>query len=140
MTEPTLASQFFGLVTIITCLFIALLLIANSEQKARAKKKAQEEHDRMIIEVYQQGRNQFNNIARMNIRNCDRKFTFDEQPLETLDDRDLTADELKIELQRSKQMVAISGQILQAGQLALDAEKFKDKVGEVNAPIALLEG
>lgn len=54
--------------------------------------------------------------------------------LETLDDRDLTADELKIELQRSKQMVAISGQILQAGQLALDAEKFKDKVGEVNAP------
>lgn len=29
--------------------------------------------------------------------------------LETLDDRDLTADELKIELQRSKQMVAISG-------------------------------
>ena len=55
--------------------------------------------------------------------------------LETLDDRDLTADELKIELQRSKQMVAISGQILQAGQLALDAEKFKDKVGEVNAPI-----
>lgn len=60
--------------------------------------------------------------------------------LETLDDRDLTADELKVELQRSKQMVAISGQILQAGQLALDAEKFKDKVGEVNAPIALLEG
>ena len=54
--------------------------------------------------------------------------------LETLDDRDLTADELKVELQRSKQMVAISG------QLALDAEKFKDKVGEVNAPIALLEG
>lgn len=60
--------------------------------------------------------------------------------LETLDDRDLTADELKTELQRSKQMVAISGKILQAGQLALDAEKFKDKVGEDNAPIALLEG
>ena len=33
--------------------------------------------------------------------------------LETLDDRDLTADELKTELQRSKQMVAISSQILQ---------------------------
>ena len=30
--------------------------------------------------------------------------------LEALDDRDLTADELKTELQRSKQMVAISGQ------------------------------
>lgn len=79
MTEPNLASQFLGLITIITCLFIILLLIASSEQKARAKKKAQEEHDRMVIDVYQQGRNQFNNIARENIRNCDRKFTFDTQ-------------------------------------------------------------
>jgi hypothetical protein len=79
MTEPTLASQFLGIATIITCLFIILLLIANSEQKAKAKKKAQEEHDRMVIEVYQQGRNQFNNIARENIRNCDRQFTFDTQ-------------------------------------------------------------
>lgn len=79
MAEPTIASQFLGLVTIITCLFIILLLIASSEQKAKAKKKAQEEHDRMVIEVYQQGRNQFNNIARQNIRNCDRKFTFDTQ-------------------------------------------------------------
>lgn len=59
--------------------------------------------------------------------------------LETLDDRDLTEEELKVELQRSKQMVAISGQILQAGQLSLEAEKFKDKVGDNNAPIALLE-
>lgn len=82
MTEPTIASQFLGIATIITCLFIALLLIASSEQKAKAKKKAQEERDRMIIEVYQEGRNQFNNIARMNIRNCDRKFTYDtEKPV-----------------------------------------------------------
>ena len=79
MTEPTLASQFLGIATIMILLFIALLLIANSEQKAKAKKKAQEEHDKMVIEVYQQGRNQFNNIARQNIRNCDRKFTFDTQ-------------------------------------------------------------
>lgn len=84
MTEPTLASQFLGIATIITCLFIILLLIASSEQKAKAKKKAQEEHDRMIIEVYQQGRNQFNNIARMNIRNCDRKFTYDTEKPEGL--------------------------------------------------------
>ncbi len=84
MTEPTLASQFLGIATIITCLFIILLLIANSEQKAKAKKKAQEEHDRMVIEVYQQGRNQFNNIARMNIRNCDRKFTYDTEKPEGL--------------------------------------------------------
>ena len=84
MTEPTLASQFLGIATIITCLFIILLLIASSEQKAKAKKKAQEEHDKMVIEVYQQGRNQFNNIARQNIRNCDRKFTFDTQKPEGL--------------------------------------------------------
>lgn len=84
MTEPTLASQFLGIATIITCLFIILLLIASSEQKAKAKKKAQEEHDRMIIDVYQQGRNQFNNIARMNIRNCDRKFTYDSEKPEGL--------------------------------------------------------
>lgn len=84
MTEPTLASQFLGIATIMILLFIALLLIANSEQKAKAKKKAQEEHDRMIIDVYQQGRNQFNNIARMNIRNCDRQFTYDTQKPEGL--------------------------------------------------------
>ena len=79
MTEPTLASQFFGIATIITCLFIVLLLIANSEQKARRQKEEQDRLDRAIIDVYQQGRNQFNNIARENIRNCDRKFTFDTQ-------------------------------------------------------------
>lgn len=79
MTEPTLASQFFGIATIMTCLFVTLLLIANSEQKARRQKEEQEKLDQAIIEVYQQGRNQFNNIARENIRNCDRKFTFDTQ-------------------------------------------------------------
>lgn len=84
MTEPTLASQFLGLVTIMFSLFIVFSLIAYGEQRAKAKKKAQEEHDRMIIEVYQQGRNQFNNIARMNIRNCDRQFTYDTQKPEGL--------------------------------------------------------
>lgn len=79
MTEPTLASQFLGIATIITCLFIILLLIANSEQKARRQKEEQEKLDQAIIEVYQQGRDQFNNIARMNIRNCDRQFTYDVQ-------------------------------------------------------------
>ncbi|HEW1104544.1 TPA: hypothetical protein VZ494_000414 [Streptococcus pneumoniae] len=79
MAEPTLASQFLGIAAIMTCLFIALLLIANSEQKARRQKEEQEKLDEAIIEVYQQGRNQFNNIARQNIRNCDRKFTFDTQ-------------------------------------------------------------
>ena len=79
MTEPTLTSQLLGIATIITCLFIVSLLLANSEQKAKRQKEEQERLDQAIIEVYQQGRNQFNNIARENIRNCDRQFTFDTQ-------------------------------------------------------------
>ena len=79
MTEPTLASQIFGIATIMTCLFVTLLLITNSEQKARRQKEEQEKLEKAIIDVYQQGRNQFSNIARENIRNCDRKFTFDTQ-------------------------------------------------------------
>ena len=79
MTEPTLTSQLFGIIAIIICLFVALVLIANSEQKVRRQKEEQEKLDQAIIDVYQQGRNQFNNIARENIRNCDRQFTFDTQ-------------------------------------------------------------
>lgn len=79
MTEPTLASQFLGIATIMTCLFIALLIVANNEQKRQRQMEEQEKLDQAIIEVYQQGRNQFNNIARENIRNCDRQFTFDTQ-------------------------------------------------------------
>jgi hypothetical protein len=84
MAEPTLASQFLGLATIMTCLFIVLLLIANSEQKRQKQKEEQDRLDQAIIDVYQQGRNQFNNIARENIRNCDRQFTFDTQKPEGL--------------------------------------------------------
>lgn len=80
MTEPSTTSQLLGVAFVVTCLFIAFLLVANNEQKRQRQMKEQEEHDKMIVEVYQQGRNQFNNIARMNIRNCDRKFTFDVQP------------------------------------------------------------
>lgn len=80
MTEPNILSQFFGIATTMIGLFIVLSLIAYGEQKAKAKKKVQEEYDKMIIEIYQQGRNQFNNIARTNIRNCDRQFTYDTQP------------------------------------------------------------
>ena len=84
MTEPSITEQLLIVVLTVTCLFIALLLIANSEQKARRKKEEQEKLDKAIIDVYQQGRNQFNNIARENIRNCDRKFTFDTQKPEGL--------------------------------------------------------
>ena len=79
MTEPTLASQLLGVASIFICLFIALLIVANNEQKRQRQAKEQEMLDQAIIEVYQQGRNQFNNIARENIRNCDRQFTFDTQ-------------------------------------------------------------
>lgn len=79
MTEPSLTSQILGIAFIMTCLFIAILLVASNEQKRQRQAEEQEKLDQAIIEVYQQGRNQFNNIARENIRNCDRKFTFDTQ-------------------------------------------------------------
>ena len=77
MTEPSIAEQLLVVAATVICLFVTLLLIANGEQKARRQKEEQEKLDQAIIEVYQEGRNQFNNIARQNIRNCDRKFTFD---------------------------------------------------------------
>jgi hypothetical protein len=79
MTEPTLTSQLLGVASVFICLFVAMLIVANNEQKRQRQIKEQEMLDKAIIDVYQQGRNQFNNIARMNIRNCDRKFTFDTQ-------------------------------------------------------------
>lgn len=79
MTEPTLTSQLLGVASIFICLFVAMLIVTNNEQKRQRQMKEQEMLDQAIIEVYQQGRKQFNNIARENIRNCDRKFTFDTQ-------------------------------------------------------------
>lgn len=79
MTEPTLTSQLLGFVITFISFFVALMIIENNEQKRQRQKEEQEKLDKAIIEVYQQGRNQFNNIARENIRNCDRKFTFDTQ-------------------------------------------------------------
>lgn len=79
MTEPSLTSQILGIAFIMTCLFIAIILVASNEQKRQRQAEEQEKLDKAIIEVYQQGRQQFNNIARQNIRSCDRKFTFDTQ-------------------------------------------------------------
>ena len=79
MTEPTLTSQLLGFAITFICFFVALMFIENNEQKRQRQIKEQEMLDKAIIDVYQQGRNQFNNIARQNIRNCDRKFTFDTQ-------------------------------------------------------------
>lgn len=79
MTEPTLTSQLLGVASVFICLFVAMLIVANNEQKRQRQKEEQEKLDQAIIEIYQQGRKQFNNIARENIRNCDRQFTFDTQ-------------------------------------------------------------
>ena len=84
MTEPTLTSQLLGVASVFICLFVAMLIVANNEQKRQRQAKEQEMLDKAIIEIYQQGRKQFNNIARQNIRNCDRKFTFDTQKPEGL--------------------------------------------------------
>lgn len=79
MIEPTVTSQLLGVASVFIFLFVAMLIVANNEQKRQRQMKEQEMLDKAIIEVYQQGRNQFNNIARENIKNCDRKFTFDTQ-------------------------------------------------------------
>ena len=84
MTEPTLTSQLLGVASLFICLFVALMFIENNEQKRQRQIKEQKMLDKTIIDVYQQGRNQFNNIARQNIRNCDRQFTFDTQKPEGL--------------------------------------------------------
>lgn len=84
MTEPTLTSQLLGVASVFICLFVAMLIVANNEQKRQRQKEEQEKLDQAIIDVYQQGRNQFNNIARQNIRNCDRQFTYDTQKPEGL--------------------------------------------------------
>ena len=80
MIEPNILSQLLGFATTFICIFVALMFIENKEQKRQRQVKEQEKLDQAIIEVYQQGRNQFNNIARQNIRNCDRQFTYDNQP------------------------------------------------------------
>ena len=79
MNEPTVMSQFLGVAAILLFVSVAMILIANQEQRERAIKRKKAERDALVITVYQEGLGQFNNIARENIRNCDRKFTFDTQ-------------------------------------------------------------
>lgn len=80
MTEPTLMSQLLGFATTFICFFVVLTVIEYNEQKRKRQVEEQEILDKAIIEVYQQGRNQFNNIARMNLRNSDKQFTYDVDP------------------------------------------------------------
>ena len=80
MTEPTLISQLLGFATTFICFFVALTVIEYNEQKRKGQVEEQEILDKANIEFYQQGRNQFNNIARMNLRNSDKQFTYDVDP------------------------------------------------------------
>lgn len=69
MTEPTLSSQLLGLVVIFIVVFILLLLTAKNEEEAEQKTVT-------IIEEAEY----FREIARRNLKNSDRKSTYDTQP------------------------------------------------------------
>ena len=68
MTEPSIAEQLLGIAVIFITLFTIMVLTAKEEQK---------------VEVVEE-KEDFYTIARQNIRNCDRKFTFDTQKPEGL--------------------------------------------------------
>ena len=69
MTEPTLSSQLLGLLTIFIGIFILMLLTAKNE-------KPDEQNVVVIIEETED----FREVARRNLRMCDRTSTYDTQP------------------------------------------------------------
>ena len=69
MTEPTLSSQLLGLVAIFIVVFILLLLTDKNE-------KLDEQNIVVIIEKTED----FGEVARRNLKNSDRRFTYDTQP------------------------------------------------------------
>ena len=68
MTEPSIAEQLLGIAVIFIILFTIMVLTAKEEKKVEV---VEEQED-------------FYTIARMNIRNCDRQFTYDTQKPEGL--------------------------------------------------------
>ena len=69
MTEPNLSSQLLGLVAIFIGIFILMLLTAKNE-------KSDEQNIVVIIEKTED----FGEVARRNLKNSDRRFTYDTQP------------------------------------------------------------
>lgn len=69
MTEPTLSSQLLGLVSIFIGIFILMLLTVKNEEETKQKTV-------IIIEEAED----FREVARRNLKNCDRGFTYDSQP------------------------------------------------------------
>lgn len=69
MTEPTITSQLLGLMAIFIGVFILMLLTAKNE-------KSDEQNVVVIVEKEED----FREVARRNLRMCDRKSTYDTQP------------------------------------------------------------
>ena len=69
MTEPNLSSQLLGLVTIFIGIFILMLLTAKNEEEAEQK----------TVIIIEEAEN-FREVVRRNLKNSDRKFTYDTQP------------------------------------------------------------
>lgn len=69
MTEPTLSSQLLGLAVVFIGMFILMVLTAKNE-------KSDEQNIVVMIEKAED----FREVARRNLRMCDRKSTYDTQP------------------------------------------------------------
>lgn len=69
MTEPTLSSQLLGLAVIFIGMFILMIFTAKNE-------KSDEQNVVVIIEETED----FREVARRNLKNSDRKSTYDTQP------------------------------------------------------------
>ena len=69
MTEPTITSQLLGLAAVFIGMFILMLFTAKNE-------KSDEQNVVVIIEKTED----FREVARRNLRVCDRKSTYDTQP------------------------------------------------------------
>lgn len=68
MAEPSITEQLLGIAVIFIILFTIMVLTAKEEKK---------------VEVVEE-KEDFYTIARKNIRNCDRQFTYDTQKPEGL--------------------------------------------------------
>lgn len=69
MTEPTITSQLLGVLIIFIWLFILMIFTSKNETTIEPKTV-------VIIEEAED----FREVARRNLKNCDRGFTYDSQP------------------------------------------------------------
>ena len=60
--------------------------------------------------------------------------------IERLSDEELNDDELKSEIDRARAITSVSKQIIENGELALRAEKFKQEMGLDSLNTTMLEG